>query len=462
MDTIKKRKTLSPYLLVILSFFVIIMLGGFLLCCPFSNTDGKWSSFIDSVFTATSSTCVTGLSVFVNGVSAELTFFGQVVMAVMIQLGGLGFVTILAFIITLFKRRLQIKDRFFFAQAVSAESIGEMTKFVRKIILISFCCELIGFLLYLPVFLQLFPNSVGKALWNSLFTSISAFNNAGFDLLGNTSFVQGLGNPLMDNLPIWALYYLKSVTMLLIIFGGLSFLVIMEVFSFKKKPSQYRTFTKIVLSTTIFLILGGMVALLLTDGLKSYQRISPFDALFQSVTCRTAGFAGYNQANLSVAGRTVSCILMYVGGSPLSTAGGIKTTTAFMIVLAMYKYLRGKKVAAFKRSYSSKMVLKATSLLIISLSAILISYLIIVGLETNNSYIGDRGEIVYDIFSAFGTVGLSTGITPYFSWGSKIVLCFLMFIGRLGPMTLFQVFQKNMDKDELLHYAYVEEDFLIG
>lgn len=462
MDTIKKRKTLSPYLLVILSFFVIIMLGAFLLCCPFSNTDGQWGNFIDSLFTATSSTCVTGLSVFVNGVAAELTFFGQIIMAIMIQLGGLGFVTILAFIITLFKRRLQIKDRFFFAQAVSAESIGEMTKFVRKIIFISFCCEMIGFLLYLPVFFQIFPKDTGKALWNSLFTSISAFNNAGFDLLGNTSFVQGLGNPLMDNLPTWALYYLKSVTMLLIIFGGLSFLVIMEIFSFKKKPSQYRTFTKIVLSTTIFLILGGTVALLLTDGLKSYQRMSPFDALFQSVTCRTAGFAGYNQANLSVAGRVVSCILMYIGGSPLSTAGGIKTTTAFMIGLAMYKYLRGKKVAAFKRSYSSKMVLKATSLLIISLSAILISYLIVVGLETNNSYISDRGEIIYDIFSAFGTVGLSTGITPYFSWGSKIVLCFLMFIGRLGPMTLFQVFQKNMDKDELLHYAYVEEDFLIG
>lgn len=462
MDNTKKHRTLSPYLLVSISFFVVIMLGGFLLTCPFSRTDGNWGNFLDAVFTATSSTCVTGLSVYVDGVGPELTFFGELVMVIMIQIGGLSFITLLTFFITLFSKKLQIKDQFFLAQAVSAESIGDLKKFVRKIIIIAFSCEFIGFLLYIPVFVIMFPSDIPTALWNSVYTAVSAYNNAGFDIIGNTSFVQGMGNPLMDNLPTWSVYYLKTVTMLLIIFGGLSFLVIMDVFSGKKKPKQYRTFSKIVISTTLVLIFGGALALLITDGFKSYERLSPFEALFQSVTCRTAGFAGYNQANLSVAGRAVSCILMYVGGSPLSTAGGIKTTTAFMICLAMYKYLSGKRVVAFKRQFSSKTVLKAVSLMIISLSAIIISYLIIVSIEVNNSYIGDRGEILYDVFSAFGTVGLSTGITPYFSWGSKIILCLLMFVGRLGPMTLIQVVQKNMDKDEIRHYEYVEEDILIG
>ena len=161
-------------------------------------------------------------------------------------------------------------------------------------------------------------------------------------------------------------------------------------------------------------------------------------------------------------GRIVSCLLMLVGGSPLSTAGGIKNTTVFLIFLAMYKYLSGKKVAAFKRSYSQKMVLKAMSLLLIALTVILVSYLLIVSFEFDNTYIPDRGAILFEIFSAFNTVGNTIGITPFLSIGSKILLCLLMFLGRLGPITLFQVFQKNMDKEEKLHYEFVQEDFLVG
>lgn len=465
MDKIRKqnrRKSLSPYLLVLLSFLIIILIGGFLLSCPFSTKNGRWGNFINAIFTAVSSTCVTGLSVYENGIVEEFNLFGQILMCLMIQIGGLGFITILTFIITLVRKKIQFKDRFLLAKAVNAANIGDMIKFVRKIIIISFAFEIIGFLLLIPPYLQMFKNNISVGLWRALFHSVSAFNNAGFDLLGNSSLVKGLGNPLIDNLANWAYIYLQIVTMLLIIFGGLSFVAIIEIFSIKKSPKQYTTFTKIVLSMTGILIVFGTLLLLISDGLKSVNRMSVLDALFQSVTCRTAGFTTYNQANLSVMGRIVSCLLMLIGGSPLSTAGGIKTTTVFLIFLAMYKYLSGKKVSAFKRSYSHKMVLKAMSLLLIALSTILISYLLVVTFENGNTHVPERGALLFEIFSAFNTVGNTVGITPYLSIGTKIVLCILMFMGRLGPITLFQIFQKNIDKEEKLHYEYVQEDFLVG
>lgn len=465
MDKIRKqnrRKSLSPYLLVLLSFLIIILVGGFLLSCPCSTKNGKWGNFLNAIFTAVSSTCVTGLSVYENGIVEEFNLFGQILMCFMIQIGGLGFITILTFIITLIRKKIQFKDRFLLAKAVNAANIGDMIKFVRKIIIISFSFEIIGFLLLIPPYLQMFKNNVSVGLWRAFFHSISAFNNAGFDLLGNSSLVKGLGNALIDNLANWAYIYLQIVTMLLIIFGGLSFVAIIEIFSFKKNPKQYTTFTKIVLSMTVILIIFGTLLLLISDGLKNVNRMSPLDALFQSVTCRTAGFTTYNQANLSVMGRIISCLLMLIGGSPLSTAGGIKTTTVFLIFLAMYKYLSGKKVSAFKRTYSNKMVLKAMSLLLIALSTILISYLLVVTFEDGNTHVPERGALLFEIFSAFNTVGNTVGITPYLSIGTKIVLCLLMFMGRLGPITLFQIFQKNIDKEEKLHYEYVQEDFLVG
>ncbi|MGM9873905.1 MAG: TrkH family potassium uptake protein [Bacilli bacterium] len=462
MIKVKERKINSPILLVVMSFAIIILIGTFLLCCPFSNTDGKWGSFLDNLFSSTSATCVTGLNVYEDGIGEQFTFFGELVMLIMIQIGGLGFITILTFLITLVRKKIQFKDRLFLAKAVNANSLGDMIKFVRKIIIISLTVEFVGFLLCLPAFLSMYKNDVLSAIWTSIFHSISSFNNAGFDIIGNVSLTKGMGNALIDSMENWAYIYLQIVTMILIVLGGLSFLVIIEVFSFKKNPKQYTTFTKIVLSTTAFLLVFGTLAFLLSEGFKPYNKMSFLDALFQSVTCRTAGFSVYNQANLSVSGRVISCLLMFIGGSPLSTAGGIKTTTAFLIGLAMYKYLRGKQVSAFKRSYSSKMVLKAMSLLLIALAVLMISYLAIVGFEWNNPNITDRGAIIFEVFSAFGTVGLSTGITTSIGAGTKIIICLLMFLGRLGPITMFQVFQKNMDIEEKLHYNLVEEDFLIG
>ena len=463
----KKIWQLNPYVLVILSFIVVILIGSALLVMPFSRTAGNWGNYMDALFTAVSATCVTGLCTYANGIGNELTFFGQLIVLLMIQIGGLGFVTVLTFFITLFASKLQFRNRYLLSQMVGSTNFADVVKFVRKLILISVIAETVGTLIGLPVFLTIFKDKPGQAIWNSLFTAVSAFNNAGFDLFGGTSLVKGMGNTIIDNMPNWAYIYLCVYLMVLIVVGGISFLVIIDLFGFKK-VRQWRAFTKIVLTTTGVLLAFGWVAYILTDLVFKHGEMSVFQALFQSVTLRTAGFATYNQDNLSLIGKVIGCFLMFIGGSPLSTAGGIKTTTAFMIVLAMFSYFRGRHVTAFKRVYSNSMIVKAMSLVFLGAFAIIVGFLFISAfeMETNTAALGlesDKSTIIfYEVFSAFGTVGVSTGITPYISLGSKIVLCLLMFLGRLGPITFLQIFQANMDKKETLHYDYVEEDFLIG
>ena len=457
-----QRKHLNPYLLVILSFVIIIFVGAILLLMPFSRTDGQFGSFIDSLFLATSATCVTGLNSFEQGIGDELTFAGQLIVMFLIQIGGLGFITLLTFIITLFSRKLQFKDRLLISLMVNSEDYAEVVSFVRKIILISFSFELFGFLLGLPVFLTACDN-VGDALWYSLFTAISSYNNAGFDLFGSTSLIRGIGNTFVDGLAPWAYYYMCSYIMLLIVSGGISFLVVMDIFA-KRKFKQFRVFTKISLLMTGILLSVGFIVFLISEPAHS-----PFNALFQSVTCRTAGFATMDQDKLSVLGKAFSCFLMFFGGNPLGTAGGVKTTTLYIIVLAMVCYLTGRKVTSFHRRYSNEVVVKAMSLVLLAAATIFITFIAVYAFESKDSKINmddftstKSAVLIYEVFSAFGTVGVSAGITPYLSVGSKIVICFLMFIGRLGPITFFQLLGSKMRFDDKSKYHYVEEDFLIG
>ena len=457
-----QKKHLNPYLLVILSFVIIIFIGAVLLMMPFANKT-PWK-FMDSLFLATSATCVTGLNSFANGIGDPqygLTFAGQLILMLLIQIGGLGFITLLTFIITLFSRKLQFKDRLLISLMVNSEDYAAVVFFVRKIILISFSFELLGFLLGLPVFLTCCDN-IPNALWYSLFTSISSYNNAGFDLFGSTSLIRGIGNAFIDSMPDWAYYYMCSYIMLLIILGGLSFLVVMDIFA-KRKFKQLRVFTKISLLMTGVLLVTGFVVFLFSEGFTN-----AYNALFQSVTCRTAGFATMDQDKLSVLGKAFSCFLMFFGGNPLGTAGGVKTTTLYIIVLAMICYLTGRKVTSFHRRYSNEVIVKAMSLVLLAVSSIFISFIALyafeskldiegIGLSSNKSAV-----LIYEVFSAFGTVGVTTGVTPYLSLGSKIVICILMFIGRLGPITFFQLLGSKMRLEDKGSYRYVEEDFIIG
>ena len=457
-----QKKTLNPYLLVILSFVIIIFIGGILLMFPFCRQANNFGSFVDSLFLATSATCVTGLNSFKQGIGNELTFAGQLILMLLIQIGGLGFITLLTFFVTLFSRKLQFKDRLLLSVMVNSEEAAEVVSFVRKIILISFSFETLGFLLGLPVFLQYCEN-VPQGIWYSLFHSISAYNNAGFDLFGSASLIRGAeGTAFINSLPNWAYYYLCSYIMFLIVAGGISFVVVMDIFA-KRKFKQLRVFTKISLMMTAILLSVGFLVFLISEGSHN-----PFDALFQSVTCRTAGFATVNQDNLSVVGKSISCFLMFFGGNPLGTAGGVKTTTLYIIVLAMVCYLAGKKVTSFHRRYSNEVIVKAMSLVLLAVTTILIAFFALNGFESGLDVktIGlnstKSSALIYEVFSAFGTVGVSVGVTPHLSVGSKIVIAILMFIGRLGPITFFQLLGSKMRFDEKSNYRYVEEDFLIG
>ena len=455
----RRARQTSPYLLVILSFIGVIVFGAFLLSLPISHSNNQWGNFMDAIFHATSATCVTGLSTYVDGIGVELTIFGQIVMLIMIQIGGLGFITILTFFATLIQRRLQFKDRYMLAQAVNSNSIADVGKFVKRVIIIVATAEGIGFIAGLPVFFSIQGINPLKAIWASLFTSVSAFNNAGFDIFGATSLIRGVGNAYIDKMPDWAYYYMQAYIMILIVVGGISFLTIIETIFQRKKPRQWSAFTRISLLMTAVLLVGGFGLFCLSDVISG--TINPVQALFQSVTCRTAGFATFNQANLSPAGKTISAVLMFIGGSPIGTAGGIKTTTIFVIVLCLIRFLQGKKISAFKREFSKTSIIKSMTLLFLAVLVVVLGYILVAAFEHGKENMNAE-NILFETFSAFGTVGLTTGITPALGLGSKIVICFLMFFGRLGPITLFQIFQTNMDNEKNTHYKEVQTDVIIG
>ena len=458
MSERKSRQT-SPYLLVILSFIGVIFFGAFLLCLPFAHKDGNWGNFMDAIFHATSATCVTGLSTYAKGIGGELTLFGQIVLLAMIQIGGLGFITILTFFASLIQKRMQFKDRYMLAQAVNSSSVADVGKFVKRVIIVVSVVEVIGFLAGLPVFLNTPGLTTWEAIWASLFTSISAFNNAGFDIFGAYSLLRVAENPVIWNMPEWAYYYMQCYIMILIILGGLSFLVIIEIVFQRRKIRQLSAFTRICLIMTVTLLVGGFAVFCLTDVVNG--KMNTFQALFQSVTCRTAGFATFNQADLSAPGKTISALLMFIGGSPIGTAGGIKTTTIFIIALCLVRFLQGKNITAFKREFSKSSIIKSMTLLFLGFLVVAIGYMLIETFEKDNAAATTENSL-FETFSAFGTVGLSTGITPGLSVGSKITLCVLMFFGRLGPITLFQIFQTRMNNEKTSHYHEVQTDVIIG
>ena len=459
--TLNKKQKISPYLLVILSFIGVILVGSFLLCLPFAHTNGEWGNYVESLYTATSATCVTGFDLYNGGIASELTFFGQLIILILIQIGGLGFITVLMYFITLFKRKLSFRDRAYISQAVSSTNIADVAIFVKKIFYVTIVIELLGMCLGLPIFLSVYDNPL-EAIWASLFIAVSAFNNAGFDIFGGTSFHRNSSIfSKIDMLNDWQYHYFIGYIIFLVVLGGLSFLVLFEVFSFKKKPKQWRAFTKICLTMTFSIIIGGSLLLMLTDGFKAENPITYTDALFQSVTARTAGFTTFDPYNLTIGGRIVSCIIMFIGGSPLGTAGGIKTTTVFIILVTIVCYIRGKKVVAFKRFYSQNMIVKSMAVTIISIFVLLIGYFAICSFEVNNPICtGERA--LYEVIAGFSTTGFTTDLTATLSIGSRLIMVVLMFVGRLGPMTLFQVFSSNMNVEEKTHFRYVEEDILIG
>ncbi len=444
------KNKISPYLLVFLSFVALVFLGTALFALPFSHRDGQWGNFVNSLFLSASAVCVTGLSPYASLVQ-ELTLFGQITLLVLISIGGLGFITVFTFVVTLSGRRIGIIDRYIIKEALNLSSMKGVINFVRKVIFITLIIEGLGVIPYLFVMVPRF--GLWEGLFQSVFLSVSAFNNAGFDLLGSTS-LQTYASDVVINV----------TTIVLVISGGIGFLVWIDLLS--RRPARtWSAYTKVVLTMTGILIPFGMLTLMFTE-MNQGNDLTWLQALFHSVTARTAGFSTIDMNRISLAGRLFLMILMFIGASPISTGGGIKTTTIFVIVVAIVSFIRGKKVHAFKRSFSNTTVIKAMSLTFIAAVLIFASIIAMERIESGNvSYPPgsfDASAFMFEAFSAFGTVGLSQGVTPYLADGSKIILTLLMLLGRTGPMTLFSIVSESMNQAETTHYSHIEATIPIG
>jgi trk system potassium uptake protein TrkH len=443
---IPKSFKVNPAQLIIVSFATIILIGSFLLYLPYSRPDGKSMRYIDALFTSTSAVCVTGLIVLDTGNAFSLV--GKIFLLLLIQAGGLGIMTIAAFIQVSLGSQMSFYGRFSTAALLDEANIRNLYTIIKSIIFITFSIETLGLLLFYPYFLNQW-NSQGKAVFYSVFHSISAFCNAGFSLYSE-SFGGARSN-------IWANFTL----MLLIVSGGLGFTVLINLFRkvSLRKGERITVQTRIVMLTTLFLILFGAVNIYLLErdsAFKNFSHLSTFlSALFQSITTRTAGFNTVDISTLKPKTLFLMSILMFVGASPGSTGGGIKTTTFFILILSIITILRDQRFnTIFKRRIPYHVVNRAIAILVSAIGLVLAGT-IMLGFTENFSFI----QTYFETVSAFGTVGLSTGITPNLSDYGKIIVMICMFIGRLGPLTMVLAI-RNVQSTRLV--TYPEERVMVG
>lgn len=438
---IKKRKLkVHPYVLIILTFLSVILLGTICLMLPWAVQEGSRLSFVDALFMSTSSVCVTGLSVIVP--ATKLSIFGKIVMGVLMEVGGLSFLTIAVCFFAILGGKIGIGNRYLLREALNQNSIAGIVQLVKRIILISFIIQVIGIILNYLALMSYYNYDFGTTFGVSVFHSIAAFNNAGFDIFGEQSMI-----PFKDNI------LLNISTIFLIVCGGLGFIVINEIVS-KHSIRKLSIHSKIVLIVTFLLIVVGM----LVTKFSMYDEISWLQALFTSVTCRTAGFTTIPLEQIPPSAYVTFLVLMFIGASSCSTGGGIKTTTIFVIILTLFYYARGKKPRIFHRRIADESIFKAFVLFGFAVMIIMAGTLIIgfsqpsLGLE----------KILFEVVSGFTTTGLTMGITPLLNVFSKIVLCLMMFVGRLGPLTIIGVVNRNWMTESKELVQYVEERTIIG
>jgi trk system potassium uptake protein TrkH len=433
MKTTLKR-SVSPSQYLISGFLVIIFTGSLLLSLPFAHREGVSISYIDALFTSFSAVCVTGL-VTVD-VAATFNLFGRAIVALLILLGGMGFAAVIMSIVLILGWDVGISQRNMLSEAYNLGTLRGTLVIVKTVVFASFLFQVIGTLLGFLVFRHDF--SLLDALGHSLFHAISAFNNAGFDLMGNFDSMTNYRHNIL----------LNAVTMFLIITGGLGFFVLSDVFRKRWHFRKFAMHTKIVLSMTLFLITFGTIVVIVGE------RVDILSALFQSVTARTAGFNTLDTGALSQFTLFFIVLLMFIGASPGSTGGGIKTTTTFAIWLSLKSLVVGVQPAAFKRRIPDDNILKAFQVLLLALLAVTFGVLGIT-LAENNAFGFD--QIVFEVVSAFATVGLSTGITTEIGAASKFILMAMMFVGRLGPITVATSMKRRETR-----LKHVEERIFIG
>lgn len=430
--------------IIMLSFVVVILLGSLLLYLPISAAEGVTVSYEDALFTATTATCVTGLVTIPT--FSTWSVFGQAVILLLIQVGGLGVITVMAGLMVLLNRRIGMGDRLLLQDAFNLNSMSGLVRFVKRVVKGTFIIEGIGALLYMTVFV---PDFGPRGVWISVFTAVSAFCNAGIDLLGSVSLADYAFDPVIN-----------AVTCALIVMGGLGFIVwwdIMRVIKLRRKQGRrmFRNLTlhsKIAITATLALIIVGAVLVFIFEhnnpatmkDLSLWQKTEL--SLFQSITARTAGFFTLPQENLSAPTAVVCLVLMFIGGSPVGTAGGIKTVTAAVLIMTAVASLRGKEsIELFGRRLKTQAVSKAVAVTCMSFFIMLVSTVALSAVCG-----GDVLDILYETVSATATVGLTRGVTPVLNTAGKLIITATMYLGRVGPISLASAFVLKREGEELI------------
>lgn len=437
-----------------LGFFIGAIMGTVCLMLPFSVKSGQSIGFFDALFVAMSSICVTGLST-VN-VGQTFSGFGQVVLLFLIQFGGLGIVTFSTIVLCLFRRRITLSDRMLIQSAYNLDTLSGLVRLTMKILKATLCLEGVGAVCYAFVFV---PQFGIKGVWYSIFHAVSAFCNAGIDLLGGNSFCDYADNMIIN-----------FTTVFLIIVSGLGFPVYWEILRtasgrFGKKDHQsgrkMNLHARIVILATAAFIAAGMALTLLFEydnpdtlgGMSLPQKLTA--SLFQSVTLRTAGFATISQECFRPASCMAYLILMFVGGSPAGTAGGIKTVTVVLLFASMFANIRGKSdVVVMHRKISDDTIRRCVAIAVFSLSALFLLTMALLAVEQSNFL-----DTVYEMTSAIATVGLSRGLTGALGPAGKLIVTLTMYLGRIGPITLALAFNSRRPLDNI---TYSESKVIVG
>lgn len=436
---------MQPTQIMVVGFATVILIGGFLLNLPIATRSGESIGFLDALFTATSAVCVTGLVVV--DTATYWNGFGQVVIIGLIQIGGLGFMTATTMFALLMKKRINLRERLLIQESLNQIDLSGLVRLTRYVILITFIIEGTGAILLSTVFVPQF--GISRGAWYSIFHAISAFCNAGFDLMGSVS------GPF-SSLTFYVNNFTVTVTIsLLIILGGLGFPVILDVIK-NKRISRLNLHSKIVLISTVILIVVGMVFMFLVE-FDNPDTLGELDfggkllaSFFQSVTARTAGFNTIDLALMHQGSLFIMIILMFIGASPASTGGGIKTTTLATLILTVRSSILGKvDIEVLGRRISNSIVKKSLGIFFIGISVVVFGTLLISTTEPQFSLV----ESGFEVVSAFATVGLSIGGTPELTSLGKILIMLFMFMGRVGSLTIFMaIISRGTKKSPPIRY----------
>ena len=444
---------MNPARTICLGFVAVIIFGAFLLMLPISSSSGTWSNPITSLFTSTSAVCVTGLSVV--DVGKFYSLWGQIFLMLLFQIGGLGYMTATSILLILIGRKFSLRDKITLQQSLDTKGIRGARQLVKSIIAVTFLLELTGAIALIPIFNQ--RMSFQESVWQALFHSVSAFNNAGFSLFSDS--LMGYVNIPSVNIIIG----------LLIIFGGIGYQVILEGYLWLRpkfsRDREYISFSLtfcVVTTTTIALMLFGTLFFWLTEfsNSETLGKLPLFDqiigAWFQSVTTRTAGFNTIDNGKMTVTGLFITIALMFIGASPGGTGGGIKTTTARILASCTRAALQGRdEVTMYKLQVPNGLILKAVGVAVGSLFTVICSTGLLSLTDRNISFI----NILFESTSAFATVGLSTGITSSLSWSGQLLIIATMYIGRVGVLLLMAAIFTDT-RPSLIKYP--QESMLVG